>query len=430
MMIQMITVTCVCGQQQFVAAELAGRSHACVVCGARLKMPAMGVLLTRDADAKPQASRMKARAALLLVAVGLLVLLAVGAWLLPGASQHVEVAEYRAKLPVELPPPRKETPRPIEERSDAVKKITLPLPTLDPPKVVDPVQVTEKPSPPKETPVEKKPIAVAEPVKLVWKLKKADVFFQEVIVAQKPNFKVGGLPVAALLNYRIVSRFTVNKREGDGSLSVEQKIESAKLLLADDLSKATVETAIAKLPGTVYTLQLSPKMDVTKFAGAAGGMNFANLGLGFQSASLIDRDGWKELAQSTFFQLDQTPKANLRWSKPMTHNWGSLGAWHGQIHYAYAGEQAKLHRVTYGLQLAYKMPAAGAIGLMTVNSANFKTPEATGVLLFDAARGRVVAAEERFRVQGLINANVLGQNTLIEIDEDQHFVIRIHDKLP
>ena len=42
---------------------------------------------------------------------------------------------------------------------------------------------------------------------------------------------------------------------------------------------------------------------------------------------------------------------------------------------------------------------------------------------------RVIAAEERFRVKGLINVNLLGQNTGIEIDEDQHFLIRIHDKL-
>ena len=52
------------------------------------------------------------------------------------------------------------------------------------------------------------------------------------------------------------------------------------------------------------------------------------------------------------------------------------------------------------------------------------------MLLFDAARGKVVSAEERFRVKGIINANLLGQNTTIEIVEDQHFSIRIHDKQP
>ncbi len=435
-----ITLTCTCGQQQFVAESLAGQSIGCVLCGKALAVPAMGLLSSGNKCAKPQASA-SANVGWMLLAAGALLLLIAGggglAWKL-SQRQPAEPVVIAVNRPVETPIER---PRPAPVKNESAS-IQPPPPKVEPPPVVvEPVKPKIAPPPkivmplpkPKDSPppiVEKKPINVAEPVKLVWKLTEGDTFYQELIVAQKPTFKVGGLPVASLLSYRIVSRFTVKKREGSGALVVEQKIETAKLLLADDLSKSTVEGAIANLPGTTYTLHLSPTMDVTKFDGAAGGLNVANLGLGFQAASLINRDGWKELAQATFFQLDQAPRANLRWSKPMSHNWGGLGAWHGQIHYAYLGQEAKLHKVAYGLQLAYKSPAAGAVGLMTVNSANFKAPEAGGFLLFDASQGRVVAAEERFRVRGLINANVLGQNTLIEIDEDQHFLMRIHDNRP
>ena len=68
--------------------------------------------------------------------------------------------------------------------------------------------------------------------------------------------------------------------------------------------------------------------------------------------------------------------------------------------------------------------------MMKINGANFQPQQAGGELLFDSARGRVIAAQETFRVKGLLNANVLGQNTLVEIDEEQHFMIRIHDKTP
>ena len=65
-------------------------------------------------------------------------------------------------------------------------------------------------------------IDVIEPLKLVWKLKEEETFYQELLVTQKPTYSVQGVPVAAFLQYRIVSRFKVTKRNDDGSLIVEQ----------------------------------------------------------------------------------------------------------------------------------------------------------------------------------------------------------------
>src|SRR5207253_6915035 len=105
------------------------------------------------------------------------------------------------------------------------------------------------------------------------------------------------------------SRFTVKNADADGSLVVEQKIISAKLMQADELTKPAVAGAIAQMPNTAYTLHLSPQMDVTKFEGDVAGPKVGALelggGLGVQMTSLLDRDGWKELAQATFFQMDQ-----------------------------------------------------------------------------------------------------------------------------
>ena len=117
--------------------------------------------------------------------------------------------------------------------------------------------------------------------------------------------------------------------------------------------------------------------------------------------SLLDRDGWKELAQATFFQMEGPIKTNARWSKPMTHP-GIARCLGGQIKYAYLGQEKAQHKIGYGLQLMYKAPKAGtAIAGMRILSAEFQAPEAGGVLLFDAVRGKVVAAEEQFRVKGV-----------------------------
>jgi hypothetical protein len=448
-----ITLTCTCGQQQNVAETLAGKTAACVRCGNALAVPAMGKLVGAKAKpAPPRKSASRLVPAFLIAGMATAALGALGflAWAI--TYRHAQepptpIAQHKDPEQVEKPhivPPERKRAEP-EPENKLPPAVIEPV-TKEPPKIVlQPVKPKEEPPPklvvepikPKEPPPviekekEKKPLNLIEPVKLVWNLKADEVFFQELLVTQKPTFTVQGLQVAAFLQYRIVSRFTVKKRNDDGSLIVEQKIESARLLQADDLSRPRAEPEVAKMPGTIYTLTFSPKMDVTKFEGgpgAAKGMQLAG-GLGFQMASLLDRDGWKELNQSTFFQMNEPLKANARWSKPLTHNWGALGSWNGQTHYQYAGQEKDLHKITYGLQLAYKAPKAGAAGLMAVNGANFQAPVAGGYLVFDAAKGRVIAAEERFRVKGFINVNLLGQNTGVEIDEDQHFAIRIHEKL-
>ena len=71
-------------------------------------------------------------------------------------------------------------------------------------------------------------------------------------------------------------------------------------------------------------------------------------------------------------------------------------------------------------------PKAGA-GLMgmPIQGARFAPPEASGAILFDVAQGKVTAAEERFRVRGQIRLNLLGQNTVVDIEEEQQFSLRI-----
>ena len=187
---------------------------------------------------------------------------------------------------------------------------------------------------------------------------------------------------------------------------------------------------IQKLPGTTFTLSLSPTMEVTRFEGvvAAPQMNMNLLGNGamFQMTSLLDRDGWKELAQMTFFHRDQPLPPKGRWSKGMTHQWGPMGSWAGQVHYAHTGSQGSMHQIQYALQLGYQ-PPAGPVGMLPIANPRFQPPQAGGVLFFDAERGRVVTAEERFVVRGGFTLSVLGQAIAVEVAEDQLFQIRVLD---
>jgi hypothetical protein len=263
--------------------------------------------------------------------------------------------------------------------------------------------------------------------------KAGDSFIQKLFVTQKPQFRVLGQPVSTFLQYEIASRLTVETVQADGGLVVQQKVETARLLQADETSKGIVGAAVTQMPGTTFTFTLNAKREVTKFVGGNGfqlGAAALPGGLGFQTASLLDRDGWKEMAERTFFQPDQPlASAAQRWTRPLTHQWGPLGSWLGQVHYAYQGErQGTVAKIGYQMQLAYQPPPPGAGLALQVAGAQFQPPQARGDVYYDFQRAKVVGAEERFHVRGQIQLTLLGQNTPVEIDEEQTFRLQILER--
>ena len=148
----------------------------------------------------------------------------------------------------------------------------------------------------------------------------------------------------------------------------------------------------------------------------------------FLLQSTLDLDGWKELAQLTFFR---PADGGTRWARPMAHSWGPLGAWVGRILYARNGKAGGMDRYDYKLDLGYVPPRGGGGGLpFEIGRSEFRLQAAGGSIAFDPARGRVGAAEEQFRVRGQLAASALGVTTMIELDETQLFRLRILDRKP
>ena len=154
-------------------------------------------------------------------------------------------------------------------------------------------------------------------------------------------------------------------------------------------------------------------------------------GKGFLVTSVMDADGWKEMAELSFLVPPDQTGGNAPWTRQRTHDYGALGSWYGETRYQRAGTKNGLLQVDFVHHLAYAPPKKDAGDLpFAIKDAVFKPETAGGVIQFDTQAGRIRTAQERFVVKGTIGTELLGEASTLELEETQAITIRIFDQNP
>lgn len=271
--------------------------------------------------------------------------------------------------------------------------------------------------------------------KSVRELQGKDDFFQHLVISRVSHYRILDLDMGQNVKYVFVSRFHVKKKTADGGMVVEQKVEGVRLSNADPALQERLNELLQKTKGATFTMTLDSHREVTKFAGGQEAVKVftdANPlgGQRFLLWSFLDQDGWKELAQLSFFQPPNSVRRGERWDHSMTHSWGPLGSWSGKIYFQSTGKQAGLDRFDYLLDLAYRPPSKGGGLPFDIGKSQFQIETARGAIAYHPGRKRVAAAEERFHVRGLLTVSLLGAESTVQMDEMQLFQLRILDKNP
>ncbi|MFV2070044.1 MAG: hypothetical protein ACC645_24015, partial [Pirellulales bacterium] len=260
-------------------------------------------------------------------------------------------------------------------------------------------------------------------------------FYQEIDIQRKPTFTVQGMTIAQQVHYRILSKFDVGPRQADGTRKAVQIVEDTRLDQADELSRATFAKSLEALKRQQFTYTLNRRNEVIEFKGHS--KNIASLpvdllaGKGFMVTSVIDEDGWKELAQVTFFLPDDGVRQGQPYTRQMTHDWDPLGRWTGVTTFVGKGRTGPFEQIDYAHELAYEPPAkkAGVLPFQ-ITGATFTPDVAAGTILFDPDKRRVSQVQERFQVTGTVATEVLGQPATIQLQEQQILTLRVSDQRP
>ena len=259
--------------------------------------------------------------------------------------------------------------------------------------------------------------------------------FQYLDIKRNPSFNISGLATTSQnIHYQVLSKLTVDPSGDEETQNVTQIVEDTRLLAADDLSRKTFEKSLANLKGRHYMYKLNKRGAVIEFTGHK--RNLAALAVdlvtskGFQITSVIDEDGWKELAELTFLVPDPQSQSGDPWQRQMTHDWGELGGWSGMTTFAWNESNSEERVIDFVHKMRYIKPdGGGGRGLpIKISDATFTPQEAGGRIRFDPEKNRVTRAREVFQVTGNISAELLGQTVPLQVTERQLIEIRITDQ--
>jgi hypothetical protein len=344
-------------------------------------------------------------------------------------SPPAPAATLPSARPSPIPPAEPAPPTPPAEPASSLPA-TSPM-SAAPPAVSSPPQrpATPPSSLAPSTPSSSTPAPQPEPTN------EPRTLYQEIDVQRAPKFSLLGSMTAQDLHYQMLSDLRVSAADDKGLRKIDQYVRDTKLLKADELSRGMFEQSLKDLVGWQFTFQVNRRGDILEWKGGPpAGRKAARVErgaeLGFMVTSVMDEDGWKEMAQLSFFVPEEQTAGSQTWVRKMTHDFGPLGSWEGETHYT-PKEASNPLQIDYVHRMTYKPPAKGIGGLpFTITEANFKPEIAAGTFHYDKQAGRVIQVQERFLVKGALSTELLGTAAAVEMEEDQLITVRMLEKNP
>lgn len=254
---------------------------------------------------------------------------------------------------------------------------------------------------------------------------------QVVTVTRRSAYQIDGLAVAEAARYTLASRLTVTAVTPDGGATVRQVVTAADLLAADDAVRPALADALRQTAGTRFDLTVGPTGVATTVVGLKDPLRVRQGGgpggLSVRVGEVLDADAWRELAGLTLFAPDPAAGPGQPWSRPVGHDWGPLGGWAGRTTFTPRGAAGDFDRFEFAHALSYRPPRNGADAGLPVRLADprFTIVAAGGVIRYDRRAGRVVAADEVFRVRGTAAVVLAGQAVRVGVEEEQGFEVRV-----
>jgi hypothetical protein len=285
-------------------------------------------------------------------------------------------------------------------------------------------------------------------VELKWNFEKDKSFFQEMNTEAKQTMKVMGMDITQNQKQTFIFSWTPKEQDKDKNWTVVQKIVGVKMEIEIGGNKISYDSTrdvgtnnplaefFKALVGSEFKLTIGPDMKVTKIDGREEFVKKlvqANQQMEPLLKQILGEEALKQMADPAFAAVPDKPvKKGDTWTKESKLNLGPIGNYSTTYKYTYEGPQDKLHKIKVETTLVYQPPATSAAGGLpfSIKSADLKSKEATGTILFDKEKGRVDSSEMNLKLEGKLQIDIGGMTTEVELAQTQKTTIKTSDTDP
>jgi hypothetical protein len=288
-----------------------------------------------------------------------------------------------------------------------------------------------------------------ETVDLKWKFEKDKPFYQTMTTETKQNMKVMGMDINQNQTQTFVFSWTPKEQDKDKNWIINQKIEGVRMEIEIGGNKISYDSMqkdpgagnpladfFKALIGSEFKLTISPQMKVIKIEGRDDFIKklvAANQQMEPLLKQILSEEALKEMADPAFAAVPDHPvKKGESWTKESKLNMGPIGSYDMKYTYTSEGKDGKLDKIKVTTDMKYIPPTAAAAGVLPfqIVSADLKSKEANGTVLFNNELGRVESNDINVKLDGKLTIAIGGMNTDVDLSQTQKTTVKTSSENP
>jgi hypothetical protein len=295
---------------------------------------------------------------------------------------------------------------------------------------------------------------------LKWKFEKDKTFYQKMDTTTEQTMTVNTNTVKQTQKQTFYFSWKVDKVDGDTVvltqtiLGVVMDIDIGGSKISYDSTATAANNAAAagannplseffkQLVNKSFKVTLNTKdLKVTKVEGRQEFLDAlvkANQQMKPLLEQILSDKALIEMAEPTFAVLPTEPQPKGgTWSRKTSLDMGPIGKYDNEYKYTYEGKDEtpkKEDKIKVETTLKYTPPTAEAAGVgglpFKIKSADLKSTNATGMVYFDEAKGRVDRSNLSLDLKGELSIEIGGQTTKVELQQNQKTNVETSDEMP
>jgi len=287
---------------------------------------------------------------------------------------------------------------------------------------------------------------------LTWKFTKDKAFYETMTTTTRQTMKVQGNDVVQDQSQTFYFSWVPKEvDEKANKVVLTQQITGLKMNITIGGSKITYDSTSKENPtgttnplnkffdtlkGATFTVTLDTKnMKVTDIAGHdefVKKLSDANPQMKPLLEKILSKKALQDMAEPLFAALPGGKTAKGKdWSRDTSLDMGPIGSYTTKYGYKYEGpDKDKNEKIAVTTKLEYKAPTGQDGGNLPfkIKTADLKSKNAKGSVLFDVKKGRLEKSEQSLELEGNLDIEISGMSTKVELKQKQETTVTTSDQ--